>query len=175
MDAPNQTPSYTKPGATSYVPLPPYDQMLAMDVRVGPVRGPMNHQSTGFHPYLRILPTGRYVNPPNVPAAIAPRQPYRLYDVRRGHHVLTPPPDLTPQFPLLPHPLAVNTSISQHVKLDAKEIQRQRLVRLFLIPEFFKVVREGWGDAMDEERRKNPKTAAASNGTSPATLATTHK
>ncbi|KAG6911791.1 hypothetical protein DXG01_000038 [Tephrocybe rancida] len=49
----------------------------------------------------------------------------------------------------------------QHVKLDAKEMQRRRLVRLFKIPEFFAVVREGWGDAVKEEREEKQASASA--------------
>ncbi|KAG6911786.1 hypothetical protein DXG01_000032 [Tephrocybe rancida] len=51
----------------------------------------------------------------------------------------------------------------QHVRLDAKEMQRQRLVRLFKIPEFFAVVREGWGDALKEESEEKQASASASS------------
>ncbi|KAH0590741.1 hypothetical protein H2248_000867 [Termitomyces sp. 'cryptogamus'] len=41
----------------------------------------------------------------------------------------------------------------QHVCLDDRERQRQRLVKLFLILESFKIVREGWCVAIREERQ----------------------
>ncbi|KAG6911785.1 hypothetical protein DXG01_000031 [Tephrocybe rancida] len=144
-------PSRTRPVAVS---LPYQNHMLATD----PGRAPTHHRTVSrAHPYLRTMSNTLHVEPSNVPIPVLASRdnPYPIFDIRR-HYTLPSSPNGFGQTPFLPRPRmamsAAHLSPPQNVKLDAKELQRRRLVRLFKIPAFFAVVREGWGDAIREQR-----------------------
>ncbi|KAG6911790.1 hypothetical protein DXG01_000037 [Tephrocybe rancida] len=157
-------PSRTRPVAVS---LPYQNHILATD----PGRAPTHHRTVSrAHPYLRTMPNTLHVKPSNMPIPVLASRdkPYPIFYIRR-HCTLPSPPNVFGQTSFLPRPRmamsAAHLSPPQNVKLDAKELQRRRLVRLFKIPAFFAVVREGWGDAIREQRDTSASTSTEKDRT----------
>ncbi|KAG6902824.1 hypothetical protein C0995_011311 [Termitomyces sp. Mi166 len=176
-DAPNNSHSQALPSSQVFLPSGPHS---ASNPHVDASGLPTYQHQPSLRPYPYPLQTSHYHDATNM-SILVPlqfddeangpdyvRRRGRLYRIE-SHFVLflqVQSPGMFAQAPLPPHfsgtMFATHSSIArpQHVCLDERERQRDRLVRLFKIPQFFDVVREGWGAAVSEERQKTLASAS---------------
>ncbi|KAH0590742.1 hypothetical protein H2248_000868 [Termitomyces sp. 'cryptogamus'] len=133
--------SFSRPQHSSNLSYPPSGAKSVIEDRVGRLFNDKSRSALRNHPYLRrhlprlqndpsnmtIQSFARSASPPPISA-----------------HLVTP---VSMVLPSLVHP-----SPLQQTRLVTRESQHHRLVRLFEIPEFFRVVREGWGAAVRAEK-----------------------